>query len=170
MSNKFQQATPAGANNTITDTWITPKWIIDAIGLSDLDPCGWTPNGSPVVQTAKKYITEDQNGLSTQWSGSVFCNPPYSDLKTWLEKCAEYHENTGSQVIILCFVRSETRAFQQNIKSATGINLINKRIKFLDSFGNEKGNGNAPSCLIAYGEEAFERIKNIDGIYCRIEK
>lgn len=170
MANKFQQATPGGSNNTMTDTWLTPQWIINAIGISDLDPCGWAPGGLPIVKTAQNYITEIENGLSIPWSGSVFCNPPYSDLKTWLEKCSEYHCNTGAQVIVLCFVRSETKAFQQNIKSATGINLINKRIKFLDSSGQEKGNGNAPSCLIAWGEEAYERIKNVDGIYCRVEK
>jgi hypothetical protein len=34
----------------------------------------------------------------------------------------------------------------------------------------EKGNGNAPSCLIAWGEEAYQRIKKIDGIYVRLDK
>lgn len=49
------------------------------------------------------------------------------------------------------------------------MNFINKRIKFLNSNGIEMSNGNAPSVLIAFGEEAFERIKNIDGIVCEIQ-
>lgn len=52
----------------------------------------------------------------------------------------------------------------------TGINLINKRIKFLTADGIEKGNGNCPSVLIAWGENAFNRIKNADGLIFRSEK
>lgn len=170
MAKNFTNATPKGPENTISDIWLTPKWIIDAIGISDLDPCGWLPNGKPVVETAKKYITEIENGLIQPWVGSVFCNPPYSDLKIWLNLCADYYNKTQNDVIVLCFVRSETNAFQQNIKNATGINLINKRIKFLNYEGIEKTNGNAPSCLIAWGESAYERIKRVDGIYLKIDK
>lgn len=169
MNNKngFQAATPKGAKNTGSDVWLTPQWIIDKIGISDLDPCGWLPNNTPFVSTAKSYLTEEDDGLNKTWTGSVFCNPPYSDLKTWLERCDEYHEKSGEDVIVLCFVRSETKAFQQNIKNCTGINLMNKRVKFLNAEGIEQSNGNAPSCLIAWGESAYQRIKNVDGLCFR---
>lgn len=167
MSNKFQQATPQGQKHTVSDIWLTPEWIINSIGISDLDPCGWKPNGSPIVETAKNYYTEDENGLNKDWYKytSVFCNPPYSDLKNWLKKCHETHSIYGTNIIVLCFVRSETQAFQNNIKGCTGINLISKRIKFLNYLGEEKGNGNAPSCLIAWGGDAYKRIRNVKGLY-----
>jgi phage N-6-adenine-methyltransferase len=170
MANKFQQATPNGPDNTITDVWCTPKWVIDKIGLSDLDPCGHLPNGEPVVKTALNYFTEKEDGLKQDWSKykTVFCNFPYSESREWLKKCKE-EAVKGCEIIVLCFIRAETRAWQENIKSATGINLINKRIKFLTSTGEEKGNGNAPSCLIAWGENAYDRIKNVDGIYVRLD-
>ena len=139
MSKNFHNATQQGPNNTITDTWLTPKWIIDKIGISDLDPCGYLPDGNPIVVTAKNFFTESQNGLTSNWFGSIFCNPPYSDLKVWLAKCAKYHKESGQDVIALVFVRLETKAFQENVKSATGINLINKRIRFLSAAGEEKG-------------------------------
>jgi hypothetical protein len=167
----FQSATPQGPNNTMTDVWITPQWIIDKIGVSDLDPCGWLPNGTPIIQTAYNYFTEKDNGLIQDWSKykSVFVNFPYSQSYEWLEKC-KIESNKGCEIIVLCFVRSETRAWQQNIKNATGINLINKRIKFLTHEGIEKGNGNCPSCLIAWGENSFNRIKKVDGIYLKLDK
>lgn len=165
----FQSATPQGAAHTTTDTWITPRWIIDAIGISDLDPCAYLVDGRPLVETAKKYITEEQDGLKTSWSGTIFCNFPYSDGKIWMEKCRKYYEETGCDVIILCFARSDTKAWQENVRRATGINLINRRIKFLDRMGVERGNGNAPSVLIAFGEAAYKRIGKVDGILCRIE-
>jgi len=171
MANKFQQATPNGPENTVTDVWITPKWIIDKIGISDLDPCGHLPEGGPIVATANNYFTEAQNGLIQDWSQykTVFVNFPYSQSREWLKKCAD-EAAKGCEIIVLCFTRSEVKAWQENVKSATGINLINKRIKFLTATGEEKGNGNAPSCLIAWGESAYQRIKNIDGIYVRLDK
>lgn len=162
----FQSATPD--KNKTEDTWITPKWIIDKIGISDLDPCGFLPEGTPIVQTANNYFTENENGLEKEWFGTVFVNFPYSKSKEWLERC-DYFGKKGLEIIVLCFARTETQAWQKYVKSATGINLINRRIKFIDKYGVEKGNGNAPSVLIAWGENAFSKIKNIDGIYLRLD-
>lgn len=171
MSKNFHNATQQGPNNTITDVWLTPPFVITKIGVSDLDPCGHLPDGvNPIVRTANHYFTEKENGLLQDWSiyKTVFCNFPYSDSRAWLKKCSE-EAKKGCEIIALCFIRAETRAWQENVKSATGINLINKRIKFLNAKGEEKGNGNAPSCLIAWSEAAYQRIKNIDGIYVRID-
>lgn len=166
----FQSVTPQGPTKTGTDTWITPQWIIDKIGISDLDPCGWLPNGQPIVRTALNYFDESTNGLNKDWTSfkSVFVNFPYSQSREWLKKCKE-EAKRGCEIIVLCFVRSDTKAWQENVKFATGLNLINRRVKFLDSQGTEKGNGNAPSCLIAFGEESFKRIKNVNGIITRME-
>lgn len=171
MANKFQMATPEGPSHTRTDVWITPQWVINAIGVSDLDPCGWLPSGSPIVKTATHYFVEETDGLSQDWSPykTVFVNFPYSKSLEWMTKCAA-ESKKGCEIIVLCFVRSETKAWQHNVKTATGINLINKRIKFLDSNGFERGNGNCPSCLIAWGESAYRRIKNVDGICLRIDQ
>jgi len=170
MSNNFQNATPKGATHTGTDVWITPTWIIDIIGKSELDPCGWVPDGIPIVSTAEKYFTESDNGLAQDWSPykTVFVNFPYSKSYEWMTKCAAEAKN-GCEIIVLCFVRSETKAWQHNVKGATGINLMNKRVKFLDYTGIERGNGNCPSCLIAWGEDAYQRIKRVDGICSRID-
>ena len=163
MSNKFNSVTPE--RKSVTDTWITPKWIIDGIGPFDLDPCAFLIEGNPIVKTANHFITEEQDGLKQDWFGNVFCNPPYSDLKSWMDKM-----NKHGNGIVLCFARTETQAWQNNMSNATGINLIHRRIKFLNDKGEEQGNGNAPSALIAYGEENFQRIKKIKGIHCRVEK
>ena len=168
--NKFQQATPKGAANTNTDVWLTPSWIIEKLGPFDLDPCGHLPKGKPISPTAANYFTEKEDGLKQDWFGDVFVNFPYSQSKEWLEKCKYEFKNNPRvvSIIVLCFVRSETKAWQENVKSATGINLINRRIKFLNHLGEQKGNGNAPSCLIAWGARAFEQIKKVDGIICKI--
>jgi phage N-6-adenine-methyltransferase len=171
MANKFQQATPEGAAHTETNTWITPKWVIDKIGISDLDPCGWLPSGNAITETAHRYYTKETDGLRQPWAcdyKTIFVNFPYSDSYKWLKKCHE-EAAKGAEIIVLCFARTETKAWAHFVKSATGINFITRRIKFLTGEGIEKTNGNAPSCLIAWGENAYTRIKNIDGIYVRID-
>lgn len=56
----FHNATQEGPQNTLTDVWITPQWIIDKIGVSTLDPCGFLKeDGNPIVQTALNYFTEN---------------------------------------------------------------------------------------------------------------
>lgn len=160
----FNAATPQGPHKTLTDTWITPKWVIDKIGLSDLDPCGFLVNGKPHVETARRYFTESQDGFSQPWVGSVFVNFPYSDGKRWMRRCSEHGNG-----IVLCFARTETQAWQQYVKNATGVNFINRRISFLNAEGVEQTNGNAPSALIAWGEDNFRRICTVDGLRVRVE-
>lgn len=164
MANRFQQATPAGAAHTGTDIWLTPKWIIDLIGLSDLDPCGWCPSGKPLVETARRYFTEETDGLSQPWTGTVFVNFPYSQAYAWMAKTSRH--NNG---IVLCFARTETKAWQDHVKNATGMVFLNRRVKFLTAEGVEKGNGNAPSVLISWGEANYQRIKRVPGFAVRLD-
>lgn len=173
MSNRsFTNATQNGPTKTQSDVWITPKWLMDALGEFDLDPCGWLPrNNTPIVRTAKNYFIESDDGLTQDWYGDVFVNFPYSDSKAWLEKCKnEYLKGRVNSIVVLCFVRSDTRAWQQNVRDSDAVLLINKRIKFLNYEGIEKSNGNAPSCLIAFGKDAVNKIKNIDGILLLTQK
>lgn len=164
--NSFNAATKSSQGNQ-TDVWITPQWIIDKLCYFDLDPCGYLIDGFPIVATAKRYFTEVEDGLRQDWQGFVFVNFPYSQSYDWLKKCSEEYAKGNCEIVILCFVRSDTDAWQHNLKGCTGLNLMDKRIKFLDKFGKEKSNGAAPSCLIAYGEDAFKRIKNVPGLVFR---
>lgn len=70
-----------------SDTWLTPRWLLDAVGPFDLDPCSDPSRHTP----AARHIVgiEGGDGLLETWSGTVFCNPPYSrgSLPVWLRKC-----------------------------------------------------------------------------------
>jgi hypothetical protein len=152
-------------------TWITPQWIIDLIGQSDLDPCGYKlPDGTFVTQCAgRTYTLQDgEDGLSLPWEGTVYCNPPYDDNKTWLRRCREYHVETGNNVIVLMYNRSETRYFQEEVPFATGVLFPFGRIEFLDETGKLRGRAPAPNILLAYGDGAFERIRRVPGIAMKV--
>jgi hypothetical protein len=150
-----------------SDTWITPKSIIDAIGISDLDPCGFVgANGRPYVQTARNYILAQygEDGLKIPWSGSVFCNPPYSNNVEWCKKCVKHFQRTGEDVILMIFSHTSTGYFQDTAKQATGMNFLNKRVKFLNSQGQLQRMAPNGSVLIAFGQHAYQRIKRVPGL------
>lgn len=82
------QATDVDELDIDRDTWCTPKWITDAIGEFDLDPCA---NDRSHVQ-AKKYFeleARGEDGLvlasSVRKTSRVFINPPYSDVMPWVQ-------------------------------------------------------------------------------------
>jgi len=164
----FTATNPKGPKN-LTDIWLTPPWIIEKIGPFNLDPCAFLPDGKSIIPIADNYFTEEDNGLLRSWVKYpfVFVNFPYSQARDWLKKCKE--ESLNCQIVVLCFARTETKAWQDNVKYATGINFINRRISFLNFEGKQMTNGNAPSCLIAFGSQAYERIKKVDGIIVKVQ-
>lgn len=130
-----------------SDTWLTPKSIMDVLGTFSLDPC--CPENMP-WETAIKVYTKKDDGLSQQWQGRVWLNPPYSKEATkWLYKLAKHGYGTA-----LIFARTETRWFIENVwEKATAVLFIYGRITFCDITGTPaKANSGAPSVLVAYGK------------------
>jgi hypothetical protein len=151
-----------------SDTWITPKWIIDIIGLSDLDPCAYK-NGA-LVKTAHESFTLDDgdDGLCLNWFGTIYCNPPFSEPEKWLIKGIEYYERTDQQVIFCLPCRTCSQWFSR-VKKATGIVFFDRKIHFLDADGYDRGGASFPVCLVAFGFKAYERIRKISGIHVLLD-
>lgn len=138
-------------------SWLTPPEIIDALGPFDLDPCPCLPQPFP---TAARVIEGD--GLSANWSGRVWLNPPYGpDLGKWLGKLADHGNG-----IAICFARTETRAFFDAVWGrASALLFVRGRIHFHRPDGKRaKGNAGGPSVLVAYGEANAERLRSAFGI------
>src|SRR3990167_189333 len=84
--NSFMEPTTAGllkphiSNNSGENEWYTPKNYIDAakqvMGSIDLDPAS-SAKANEIVQ-ANKYYSKDDNGLTQEWAGNIWLNPPYS--------------------------------------------------------------------------------------------
>lgn len=138
----------------VTDDWLTPPWILDALGPFDLDPC--CPDSMP-WRTADTMLTINDDGLSTPWSGTVWCNPPYSDVTPWLERMAAHGDG-----IALVFARTEIAAWRDHVWTADpqpSILFIVGRLHFHRPNGERAAaNAGAPSALIAYGSAAQSRL------------
>lgn len=131
------------------DIWTTP---LDFFKKLD-DVWHFTLDSACVKETAlcSKYYTPETYGLSQDWGNEiVWCNCPYSDIKTWLSKCADAYKK-GATVLILVPARTETIAFQNYaMPIADCITFIKGRLKFGDPANPERKTTSAPfpSCLI----------------------
>ena len=135
------------------DEWLTPKWLTDALGCFDLDPC------SPVIRpwdTAKNHFNKNDDGLKRDWFGFVWLNPPYGKAtRHWLHKLSNH--NNG---IALVFVRTETQSFFDSVwGKAKAVLFLKRRLSFCYVNGDPAGYAGAPSCLIAYGDQAVDRLE-----------
>lgn len=74
------------------DDWYTPRWLFTQLGVTfDMDVCA-PVNPAHRTCPARRYITEQDNGLTTPWEGLIWCNPPYSAPAPWIELWAN-HDN-----------------------------------------------------------------------------
>lgn len=138
-----------------SDSWITPRWLIDRLGPFDLDPCACSPQPWPCAANA---FTEAVNGLCQPWSGFVWCNPPYGRrTKVWLDRMAEHGNG-----IALVFARTETAMFHRSVwPHASSLLFLRGRLTFSKPDGSSPrsgANSGGPSVLIGYGRLASERL------------
>lgn len=137
------------------DEWLTPPEIIHSLGQFDLDPC--SPINRPWT-TALNHFTIQDDGLTQEWHGRVWCNPPYgSEAAKWLDKLKRHGNG-----IALIFARTETRMFFNHVwEDADAIMFLQGRLFFFGVNGlQSKTNTGAPSCLIAYGYNNANILKN----------
>ena len=112
----------AGRNRLATlfssarESWNTPPHIIAAAeaalgGTIDLDPCSDDAEHPNVP--AQQHYTAADDGLSREWHGMVYLNPPYGrSISAWTEKLlAEYAAGRVVAAVALLPVRTGTRWF-----------------------------------------------------------
>lgn len=132
-----------------TDSWLTPLWIIEALGNDfDLDPCGFEFH-----KTAKNIYQLPVDGLKEKWLGKVWLNPPYSSAKLWLEKMTKHR--IGS---VLIYTR--TGPLGKYMKDCDHLFFFRKRIRFLDYKLNQAPfNPGADSMILSWGKQDFSKLE-----------
>ena len=144
-------------NNNTTNEWYTPPHIIRSLGEFDLDPCT-SEIAYAMNKSAKCYYTKDDDGLSQEWFGRVWLNPPYSNptIYQFIEKMAAH--NNG---IALLFNRCDNKMFRDIIfPNADSIFFLSGRIHFFREDGKKGGQPGCGSIFVAFGEDNTESILN----------
>ncbi len=126
---------PVVTKNTGDNEWYTPKGIITAarrvMGQIDLDPAS-SEAANKVIQ-ATHFFDIESDGLSQEWRGTVWLNPPYaSDLiGRFCEKLETSFLSGGvTEAITLTNNATETRWFQKVATQAAAACFPLGRITF----------------------------------------
>ena len=130
--------------NTGENEWYTPLFYIDAarevMGRIDIDPASCETAQEYIK--AKEYFTAETDGLSHEWCGNVWLNPPYSkDLVSQFidELACEVNAGRTKQAIVLLNNATETAWGQAILSTASAVCFPKGRIKFLDKTGSPAG-------------------------------
>ena len=73
-----------------SDDWYTPPWLFRAAGIVfDLDVAAPVDPGMRTC-SAVSYLTAADDGLTAEWRGIVWMNPPYSRAAPWVDRWAAH--------------------------------------------------------------------------------
>jgi phage N-6-adenine-methyltransferase len=153
--------------------WYTPKQYIDAavkvMGSIDLDPC--TSELAQNTVQAETFYTIETDGLSKDWKGNVWLNPPYAAalIRQFVDKLlAHLDDGSVKQAIMLTHNNADTAWFHKAAMRCQSVCFTRGRVKFYD----EKGQGNSPThghVFIYFGKRTkrFESVFSEFGWICR---
>jgi phage N-6-adenine-methyltransferase len=143
----------AGLFTSETDEWYTPKEILDSVievfGEIDLDPCS-NNKDSPNVP-ANSHFTYEDNGLTREWKGTVYMNPPYGrEIVDWVDKLLSEWEKGNIEAIALVPARTDTAWFAK--LDAHPWCAVRGRLKF----SNNPNSAPFPSAVFYLGRDEDE--------------
>lgn len=138
-----------------SDDWNTPECVLELVrkvGSIALDPCS---NAQSIVGAELEIM---QAGLSFRWNEEVdnceddlvWCNPPYSDVWEWVNKCNITYFMYGTPILALVPARTDTRWFQ-TCWDSKAICFWKGRIKFLGG----KHSAPFPSAVVYWGPNKY---------------
>lgn len=119
------------AGSQSSDEKATPPAFLDplaeAVGGFDVDPA----SGAEPEPLADTTYTIEEDGLSQDWTGIVWVNPPFSDMMPWVEKIIdEISSDRVESILLLCKGDSSTNWWQKAAKEATLITAVDHRLQF----------------------------------------
>lgn len=127
-----------------TDMWETPQDFfneLDAEFKFDVDVCATNSNTKCTT-----YYTKEQDGLSMDWGGVCWCNPPYGrEIGKWVEKA--YSSSAGGALVVMLLpARTDTKWFHKYIYGKAEIRFIKGRLKF----GESTNSAPFPSMIVIF--------------------
>jgi len=121
----------------------------DILNGFDLDPAA-----SDTSDLADRNVTKDEDGMSMDWWGDVWLNPPYSEVGDWLDY-GERQVAAGNveNLVALVYARTGTQWFHNNAVYADLMCLVEGRL----TFGNGDYSAPAPSMVLVWGPAATDQ-------------
>lgn len=138
-----------------TDQWYTPPdrliaWA-EEYGPFDLDPAA-DPR-APAWPLIARHWTMEDDGLAQEWSGRVWCNPPYGrTIGRWTAKAAaEVAAGRASIAVLLVPARTDTAWWWAALEAGATPAYLAGRIRFIGEDGQPAKQGAGfPSALLVF--------------------
>lgn len=126
-----------------TDLWSTPQAFFDKyndIYSFNTDVCASAENAK-----CKRFFTEADDGLTQEWTGVCWMNPPYGrEIIHWMKKAYE-SSLQGATVVCLVPARTDTKWWHEYAMKGE-IEFIRGRLKF----GDAKNSAPFPSAVVVF--------------------
>lgn len=128
-------------------TWETPQNFFDKLN----NKYNFTLDACAEYETAKvsNYFTVEDDALTQDWKGVVWCNPPYGrEQVKFINKALSESKKHESTIVLLIPARPDTKVWQDVIfPNASKICFVRGRLKF----GNSSENAPFPCALVVFG-------------------
>lgn len=117
------------------DEWYTPIKVIDyarrVMGHIDYDPC--TNDDLAIKHKIPVYTDKYGNGLTQNWKGNVWLNPPFSNKDMWVKKLInEIKKGNVKKAMLLLPMAMETKLWHEWIlPEKPTLHIPNERIAFM---------------------------------------
>jgi hypothetical protein len=155
--------------------WFTPEPVITAVrvtfgGTIDLDPASCAEAQQRVQ--ARVWYDKESNGLSYEWGGKVFLNPPYDTptIRAFVDKLIfEFEAGRVKSAILLTNDQTDAGRFEKAAGAARIFCVPRKRLNFYNP-NRDGSNHTCNSTLFYFGddEQAFQSAFSSLGWFCRI--
>lgn len=138
-----------------TDDWYTPPWVFEMMGVTfGTDPAA-PPGGVPWIPAERTFSIAD-DGLSQEWVGTVWLNPPYSAPTPWC-----YRWVTHRNGIIVLRADLSTRGPAAAFGAADAIFVPTPRLQFVNHNGETAGKVNFTTVMLGVGETAVAALTRL---------
>lgn len=117
--------------SSATDNWATPQDFFDRLNKEfrfELDVCASESNAK-----CQRFFTKEQNGLTQDWRGVCWMNPPYGrGIGEWMRKAYESARTNGATVVCLVPARTDTK-WWHDYAAKGEVFFVPGRLKFGDA-------------------------------------
>lgn len=131
---------------TIRDLWRTPKAVFDYYDKRFNFKYDLAASDDNAL--CETYFTESDNAFTCDhegFNGSVWCNPPYSNITPWVCLCRDVSKWSNQTVVMLIPADTSVKWFKLAFDNCTECHFISGRLAFINEetgkpvSGNNKG-------------------------------
>ena len=130
-----------------TDNWATTKNLFDELHAQHSFTLDVAASSSNHLCSnwfgLDHHDPQRRDGLTAQWTGRVWCNPPYGRvIKDWVLKASQHDD----LVVMLLPARTDTKWFHELVIPNADVEFVKGRLKF----GGSKTAAPFPSMIVRF--------------------